>query len=163
MILKIKKYPDPILSKKAKPIIKITKDIKKLAKNMFDTMYSTNGAGLAANQVGVLKRLVVINIAKENDKRYPIAIINPEITYKNGEILEPEGCLSFPEGLRAEVKRFAKVTMNGLNLNGKKISFTWEGTLSRIIQHEIDHINGVLFIDHLSYFDKIKLSKLFSV
>ncbi|GIP32951.1 peptide deformylase [Paenibacillus sp. J2TS4] len=139
----IVKDPDPVLREKAKPVPKITPNIHKLLDDMADTMYDAQGVGLAAPQVGILKRVIVMDVGDENGL---IELINPEIIEKEGEQFGPEGCLSIP-GLTGDVRRALKVKVRGLNRNGEE--FELEGTelLARCIQHEVDHLNGVLFTD----------------
>jgi len=132
---------DPLLRDKSRVVPKITPNILKLIDNMVDTMYDANGIGLAAPQVGVLKRLFVIDIGEG-----VIALINPEIIGGSGEDTDTEGCLSCP-GFAGEVTRFAKVKIKGLNKEGQKTIIEGEGLLARALQHEFDHLEGILFID----------------
>ena len=142
-LLKIITEGDPVLRRKARPITKITKRLKVLAKNMLETMYHANGVGLAAPQVGVSERMVVIDVGKG-----PLVLINPEIIAAEGEERDVEGCLSLP-GRSEYITRAYRVTVSALDLNGDKINLTGEGLLARAFQHEIDHLNGILFIDYL--------------
>lgn len=142
-ILKIVTEEDPILRKKSKEITKIVKRIKDLAKNMLDTMYHAPGVGLAAPQVGVSERLIVIDVGDG-----PFVVINPQIVNSEGEIKDMEGCLSIP-GRNEYVCRSQKVTVIGLDLNGKKLKIEATDLLARAFQHEIDHLEGILFIDYL--------------
>lgn len=142
-LLKIITEGDPVLRRKARPITKITKRLKVLAKNMLETMYHANGVGLAAPQVGISERMVVIDVGKG-----PLVLINPEIIAAEGEERDVEGCLSLP-GRNEYITRAYRVTVSALDLNGGKINLTGEGLLARAFQHEIDHLNGILFIDHL--------------
>ena len=135
------KYPDPILRKQAKSISKIDSTLKKMAAEMLDVMHEANGAGLAANQVGSLYRFFVYD-----DGTVSGALINPEIVAATGEQIGAEGCLSFP-GLWGEVRRADEVVIKGLNIKGKPVKITAKGFLARIFQHELDHLNGTLFID----------------
>ena len=146
-ILKIHKIGDPILKKKCKPVEVVTTEIKELAASMLETMYAAPGVGLAASQVGVPVRMCVIDIRPEG-KRTPIVLINPKITLKKGKILEEEGCLSLP-GINAKVKRFSDVTVEAVNENGFPITVSGNGFLSRAMQHELDHLDGILFIDRM--------------
>jgi peptide deformylase len=139
----IVKDPDPVLREKAKPITKITPNVHKLLDDMADTMYDAEGVGLAAPQIGILKRAIVIDVGDEHGL---IEMINPEIVSKEGEQFGPEGCLSIP-GLRGDVARAMKVTVRGLDRNGKEIEITGTELLARAFQHEIDHLNGILFTD----------------
>jgi len=148
-LLEIKKYPDPILKKKSYEVEKITNEIKKLIEDMAETMKKNNGVGIAAPQVGVLKRIIVIET--ENGI---VPFINPKIIKKSKEreTIE-EGCLSFP-GVFLKIKRPKEVEIEALNKEGKKIKA--KGLLARILQHEIDHLDGILLIDRLSFLEKIK-------
>jgi peptide deformylase len=151
--------PDPILRKESEPIEKVDNDLRKLLDDMLETMYAAPGIGLAAVQVGILKRLIVIDISKDKEKKNPLFLINPEIVSKskNTSIYE-EGCLSLP-GHFAEIERPAECQINFLDYNGKKKEITAKGLLSTCIQHEIDHLNGVLFIDYLSKLKKDMIIK----
>lgn len=143
-VLSIRKAGDPILKKVAKPVEKIDRSIKKLVKDMFETMTSAEGVGLAAPQVGESIRLVVINMGEG-----PFELINPVITEQDGEQCGPEGCLSVP-GLYGDVTRSNKVTVEAVNLKGKTVKYTGEGLRARAFQHELDHLEGVLFIERAS-------------
>jgi len=145
--LQLKYYPAEVLRQQAKRISRVDASTRKLAQDMLDTMYANNGVGLAAPQVGQSKRMMVIDVAGDDEPRKPIVFINPEIVDKEGELVGTEGCLSFP-GVFFEVKRFNKVTVKYTNLSGKEQKLTAEGNLlARAIQHELDHLNGELFID----------------
>lgn len=149
-ILQILKEPDPILRKKSHSVTSVNKEITKLMNNMLETMYAAPGIGLAAVQVGILKRLVVIDLSKNGEEKKPIFLVNPVITWKS-DILEKneEGCLSIPEYF-AEIKRSKSCRVKYLDQNGKEKNIKAEGLLATCIQHEIDHCNGILFIDYLS-------------
>jgi len=150
-ILSICTLPDPVLKQKAKRVRTIDSSIKKLIADMLETLHAAPGrAGLAAPQIGVSLRISVINISGEDD----IVIINPEIVKKSGERLVTEGCLSVP-GYFGEIKRAESVTVKGLNQDGKKIRIKAEGLLAQALEHEIDHLNGVIYIDHLESLDKL--------
>ena len=151
--------PDPILRKESEPIEKVDNDLRKLLDDMLETMYAAPGIGLAAVQVGILKRLIVIDISKDKEKKNPLFLINPEIVSKskNTSIYE-EGCLSLP-GHFAEIERPAECQINFLDYNGKKKEISAKGLLSTCIQHEVDHLNGVLFIDYLSKLKKDMIIK----
>lgn len=140
----IVKDPDPVLREHAKPVPKITPNIQKLLDDMADTMYEAQGVGLAAPQIGILKRVIVMDCGEEHGGL--IELINPEITDKEGEQFGPEGCLSIP-GLQGDVRRAQKCTVKGWNRNGEEITVTGTDLLARCIQHEVDHLNGVLFTD----------------
>ncbi len=151
--------PDPILRKESAPIEKVDNDLRKLLDDMLETMYAAPGIGLAAVQIGILKRLIVIDISKDKEKKNPLFLINPEIVSKskNTSIYE-EGCLSLP-GHFAEIERPSECQINFLDYNGKKKEITAKGLLSTCIQHEVDHLNGILFIDYLSKLKKDMIIK----
>ena len=151
--------PDPILRKKSEPLHQFNSDTRKLLDDMLKTMYAAPGIGLAAVQIGILKRLIVIDISKKEEKKNPIFLVNPEITFKSKETsIYEEGCLSLP-GYFAEVERPAKCKIKYINYNGKKAELEADGLLSTCVQHEIDHLNGVLFIDYLSKLKKDMIIK----
>jgi len=156
-ILKIKKYPDPILRKKCQEVKEVTEEIKNLGWDMVETMTEKKGIGLAAPQVGQLKRIIVVRTEKG-----PQVFINPKIIKKSREtIIDEEGCLSFP-GLWLRIKRAKRVEIEALNENGEKISLKAEGLPARVLQHEIDHLDGILFIDRLSFWQKLKIKIKFT-
>ncbi|MBO8136577.1 MAG: peptide deformylase [Desulfotomaculum sp.] len=140
-VYEIVKNGDPVLRQKAKPVPEITPNIKKLLDNMRDTMYASRGVGLAAPQIGVSKRVIVVDVG---DGLYEI--INPEIIESKGVETDIEGCLSIP-GVVGEVPRAASVVVKGLNRDGKEVQISAKGFLARAFQHEIDHLEGILFID----------------
>ena len=142
--------PDTILRKKSEILEKVDSELKELMDDMLETMYAAPGIGLAAVQVGILKRLIVIDVSKEKEKKNPLFLINPKIISKskNTSIYE-EGCLSLP-GYFAEIERPAECQINYTDYNGKKKEMKARGLLATCIQHEIDHLNGILFIDYLS-------------
>lgn len=142
-ILKILTQEDPVLRQKAKEIARITKKQRILVKDMLETMYNANGVGLAAPQVGISDRLVVIDIGEG-----PLVLFNPQITLREGENKDVEGCLSIP-GRNEYITRAEKVAVSYLDLDGKKATVTGNGLLARALQHEIDHLEGILFIDYL--------------
>ncbi len=146
--------PDPILRKKSNKVEKVDKNIQNLMNDMLNTMYNAPGIGLAAVQIGVLKRIVVIDISKDPEKKEPMYFINPEITWKSDfkESYE-EGCLSIPNQF-AKIERPSKCIVKFLDYNGSKKELKAEGLLATCIQHEIDHLNGILFIDYLSKLKK---------
>ncbi|RLB09474.1 MAG: peptide deformylase [Deltaproteobacteria bacterium] len=148
-ILKIKTYPDSVLRSFAKPVNGVDRDVRKLIDDMAETMYEAPGIGLAANQVGELKRVIVIDIQREGESTGLIALVNPEIVERKGSIAIEEGCLSVPD-YYSEVKRAEEVRVRGLDLNGKQIEIDAKGLLAVVFQHEIDHLNGKLFIDRLN-------------
>jgi len=149
-ILKILTYPDPFLKKKTKPVEDINDDIKKLIEDMADTMYEAPGVGLAAIQVGEDRSIIVFDPEADKENRPYQVLINPEIVSKEGEFLsENEGCLSVPE-FRSDVKRAEFTVVTGLDRKGNPVRMEAHGLLSVILQHEIDHLNGILFIERIS-------------
>ncbi len=151
--LDIKLYPDEILRTRCKPV-EMSDEIAKLIDDMLYTMYEAPGIGLAAPQVGRDIRVIVADVTE--DKSQPIALVNPEIVATDGEITYEEGCLSLP-GIYANVRRPAKVKIRGLNRDGEPVEMEAEDLLAVCLQHEIDHLNGVLFIDHLSALKRNRL------
>ena len=146
--------PDPLLRKVSEPVSSVNSEIKKLMDDMLETMYAAPGIGLAAVQIGVLKRIIVIDLSKDGEKKNPLFIVNPEITFKSNELISyEEGCLSIPNQF-AEVKRPSSCKVNFLDYNGKKKEINANGLLATCIQHEVDHLDGILFIDHLSKLKK---------
>ncbi|MDU7477969.1 MAG: peptide deformylase, partial [Paenibacillus macerans] len=139
----IVKEPDEVLHKVAKEVTKITPNVQKILTDMADTMYDAEGVGLAAPQIGILKRMIVVDVGDEHGL---IELINPEIVSTEGEQFGPEGCLSIP-GYRGDVRRAMTVTVKGLDRNGNEVSYTGSELLARAFQHEIDHLNGVLYTD----------------
>jgi|TARA_B100001057_G_scaffold351555_1_gene353049 peptide deformylase len=151
--------PDPILRKKSENLEKVDNELRLLLDDMLETMYAAPGIGLAAVQVGILKRLIVIDISKDKEKKNPIFLINPEIIFKskNTSIYE-EGCLSLP-GHFAEIERPEECHIKYIDYDGKKKEMKANGLLATCIQHEIDHLNGKLFIDYLSKLKKDMIIK----
>lgn len=135
--------PDEVLHQVAKEVSKITPNVQKLLTDMADTMYHAEGVGLAAPQIGILKRVIVVDVGDEHGL---IELINPEIVSQEGEQFGPEGCLSIP-GYRGDVRRAQTVTVKGLDRNGNEVTYTGSDLLARAFQHEIDHLNGVLYTD----------------
>lgn len=149
-VLDILTYPDPVLRQTTKPVTVIDDTIQKIINDMADTMYDAPGVGLAAIQAGIDKSIIVFDPEADDVKRDYHVLINPEIVFSEGEMIsENEGCLSVPD-FRASVKRSIRVTATGLDRNGAPVTIDAEGLLSIILQHEIDHLNGILFIDHIS-------------
>lgn len=149
-ILKIITYPDPFLKKQTKPVEDINDDVQKLIEDMADTMYEAPGVGLAAIQVGEDRSIIVFDPEADKENRPYQVLINPEIVSKEGEFLsENEGCLSVPE-FRSDVKRAEFTVVTGLDRNGNPVRMEAHGLLSVILQHEIDHLNGILFIERIS-------------
>ncbi len=147
---------DPILRTKAEAVEKITSKTRKLVENMFETMYADNGIGLAAPQIAVGQRIIVIDTQTRKSK--PIAVINPEIVVSEGEQESVEGCLSCP-GMSAAVKRAERVKVTGLDTNGRHVEYDAENLLAIVFQHEIDHLDGILFIDRLSPDVRVKVEQ----
>ncbi|MGD2154558.1 MAG: peptide deformylase [Gemmatimonadales bacterium] len=146
-MLEVRLLGDPVLRQRAEDVEDIDDDIRELAGKMFETMYTEEGIGLAAPQVGVSRRLFVMDIREETAE--PRAVVNPQIVERSGSERGDEGCLSLP-GLFGTVERSANVVMEGLDLDGRPLRIEASALLARCIQHEIDHLDGVLFIDHLS-------------
>lgn len=155
-ILEIKEYGEPILREKALPVEEVTLEILNLIKDMAETMYTASGVGLAASQVGVPKRIILV----DGEEDGLIVLINPMIIKSEGEVVEEEGCLSVPD-IYSQVKRSFKVTIKALNENGDPIEITKEDLIARALQHEIDHLDGILFIDRIGRMERqILLNKL---
>jgi peptide deformylase len=155
-ILEIKEYDEPVLREKAIPVKRIIPEILNLIKDMAETMYTDSGVGLAAPQVGVSKRIILV----DGEEDGLIVLINPMIIQSEGEVVEEEGCLSVP-GIYSKVKRSSKVTVKALNENGDSIEITKEGLTARALQHEIDHLDGILFVDRIGRMERqVLLNKL---
>ena len=149
MVRNILVYPDPFLARKAAPVTKIDERMRELVRDLFDTMYASEGIGLAATQVGVDQRVIVVDVSPSDESGKPIALVNPEILGQEGPIVVcMEGCLSVP-GVRGEVARPEGVVVCGTNEQGEPVTIRAEGILARALQHEIDHLDGVLFIDRI--------------
>jgi peptide deformylase len=149
MILTIVKYPEPVLRQPGEPVTEFNDELRKFVADMFETMYASQGIGLAAQQVGVAKRVTVIDLSQGKDPAQKLVLINPEVIYRDGKQYEEEGCLSFPE-IREKVSRAAKVRIRAQNEIGKWFEMDGEELLSRAFQHEIDHLDGMLFIFRMS-------------
>jgi peptide deformylase len=149
MVRTILSYPDPELKKKSQPVTVINEKTKELVRDMVDTMYDAPGVGLAAPQIGVHQRVIVIDVAGKDEQPELIVAINPAIVHADGESFEEEGCLSVPK-YAANVRRHARVVVRGLNLEGEEVTWKADGLLAIAFQHEIDHLDGILFIDHIS-------------
>jgi len=159
MLRKILIEPDPILRKKCDPVEKVDDDLRKLMKDMLETMYKAPGIGLAAVQIGILKRLIVIDISKNGEKKTPLFLVNPEIINLSEKTsIYEEGCLSLPDQF-AEIERPAECKLRYIDFNGKEKELKATGLLATCIQHEIDHLNGILFIDYLSKLKKDMIIK----
>jgi len=148
-MLKIIRYPHPILRRKAEPVREIDETTLNLAREMVETMYAAPGIGLAAPQVGFPLRLIVVDVSYTEGKPDLKILLNPEVVYKEGEIISEEGCLSIP-GIKSLVPRASKVIVKGLDLKGDPLEIEASGLLAICLQHEIDHLEGILFIDYLS-------------
>jgi peptide deformylase len=155
-LLKILEYPDPRLRKKARPVAKVTDDLRRLADDMLETMYAAPGVGLAATQVDVHQRMLVLDVSENHDQ--PMCLINPEIVSRDGCEDSEEGCLSVP-GYTDTVKRAARIRVRALDRNGEPLEFDADGLLGVCIQHEIDHLDGKLFVDLLSELKRQRLKK----
>ncbi len=164
--LEILTYPNPILREVSEPVTEFGSELKKFAEDMLETMYDSNGIGLAAVQVGQIKRMLVVDTRPKDEKsgRYsyddqselenkvqqPLVLINPEIVKGEGKITFDEGCLSVPSFFET-VERFEKIEVKAVDVSGKEFRFTTDGLLAICIQHEMDHLEGTLFIDHISF------------
>jgi len=164
-IREICKYPDPVLRKKTQVVEKIDGTLDRLIDDMIETMHAAPGVGLAANQVGVPLQLAVIDLTSSEDRKkgklQPIlVIINPEVLSQEGSVIEEEGCLSIPEYTET-VKRAAKVKVRAKDRQGKAFELEAEGLMAKALQHEIDHLNGLLFVDRLSPLKKSVFKRRF--
>jgi peptide deformylase len=161
-ILPIITIPDPLLRKKAAPIERVDATLLKLAENMLATMYDAPGIGLAAPQVGILRRLIVMDPSRDEDAKQPLVMMNPVILERGSEMrTHEEGCLSIPD-VTAEIERPAMTRVGFIDREGKSREQTLEGIWSTLVQHEIDHLNGVLFIDYLSRLKRDMIVKKFT-
>lgn len=145
----VRLYGDPVLRRKALAVAEVDDTVRELIADMRETMHAYNGVGLAANQVGVLQRVLVVDIPVDEGTRARYALINPELDQRTGAESGEEGCLSIP-GLYEEVRRAQRVRVRGLDEHGRPLEFVAEGYLARALQHEVDHLDGVLFVDRLS-------------
>jgi len=150
MISEIKKYPDSILKKKSEEVKKIDEETRTLIRDMFETMYANQGIGLSASQVGILKKIALVDIGDG-----PKVFINPKILAKKGKEISEEGCLSVPE-VFLKIKRAKEITVEALNEKGEKFRVEATGLLARCLQQEIDHLNGILILDRISLWGKLK-------
>ena len=161
-IREIIKLPDPILRQVSKPVAEVTDETRRIMGDMLDTMYDAPGIGLAAVQIGIPQRIVVIDLAKEDEERQPIHLVNPEIVWASDEQSDyEEGCLSIPEYFDM-VSRPKEVTVRFLDREGQSCEMRCSGVLATCVQHEIDHLNGVLFIDYLSKLKRDRVVKKFA-
>jgi peptide deformylase len=149
MILTIVKYPEPVLSQPGEPVTEFNAELRKLVADMFETMYASQGIGLAAPQIGVSKRITVVDLSMGKVPKDKLVLINPEVIFADGKLYDEEGCLSFPE-IREKVVRSAKVRIRAQDVHGKWFELDGEELLSRCLQHEIDHLDGMLFIFRMS-------------
>ena len=149
MIYRIVKFGDPVLEKAAEPVTVFDEELKKLVEDMFESMYEARGVGLAAPQIGISKRLAVVDISFKEDPKAKLVLANPEILHTEGKHRQPEGCLSIPE-FREPVTRASKVTVRAQDVNGKWYEKTGDDLLARALLHETDHLNGKLYINHIS-------------
>jgi len=158
------KYPNPVLKKKCQEIKEVTEEIRNLGQAMIESMTESQGLGIAAPQVGELKRIIAVHLVKERSseeksKELPQVFINPKIIKKSKKtVIDEEGCLSFP-GLFLKIKRAEEVEVEALDKEGEKVQIKAEGLPARIFQHEIDHLDGVLFIDKIGFWQKLKIRK----
>jgi len=160
-VREIIKLPDPVLRKKAQPFERVDDETRQLAADMLETMYEAPGIGLAAPQVAVSRRLIVIDIAREDEPKSPIVMVNPEILNLDGEPrVHEEGCLSIPE-IYAEIERPGQCRVRYIDEAGALQELDCEGLMSTVVQHEIDHLDGILFVDHLSRLRRDRLVKKF--
>ena len=155
-LLQILEFPDPRLRTRAQPVTQVDAALRTLIDDMFETMYAAPGIGLAATQVNVAKRVLVIDLSEKRDQ--PLALINPEVLERSGVEETEEGCLSVP-GYYDKVTRAEKIRVRALDRNGKQIEFEAEGLLAVCIQHEIDHLDGKLFVDYLSELKRTRIRK----
>jgi len=149
MIYSIVRFGDPVLEKQAEPVTSFDDELKKLVEDMFESMYAAHGVGLAAPQIGISKRLAVIDVTFKEDPEAKLVLANPEIVHTEGRHTQNEGCLSIPD-FRESVTRPKKVTIRAQDINGKIYEKTGEELLARAFLHETDHLNGKLYISHLS-------------
>jgi len=172
MILEIVKYPEPVLRAKGKKVAQITEEIRELAADMIETMHDANGVGLAAQQVGKAIQLTVLDVTQSEDRPstmsidgepcdlgewMPMAILNPELVLSREREIGREGCLSFPE-LVSDIERSSNVRATGQLLDGRKITFEATGLLARALQHEVDHLHGILFTDRMNSATKVSMA-----
>ncbi|MBN8228872.1 peptide deformylase [Corallococcus macrosporus] len=149
MVREILIWPDPILKQKAKPVVKVDDKVRALIKDMFETMYAAEGVGLAAPQVGILQRVIVLDTRPQQPDSKPLAMINPEFVALEGETTYTEGCLSIP-GEAEDVDRAAVATVRYLDEDGNEQTLRCDGLLAIAVQHETDHLDGTVFVDHVS-------------
>ena len=158
-IFELRINKDPILRRKAVEVRNFDFSLSSLTENMFETMYESKGIGLAAPQIGISQRLIVIDIEEIDAEFPPLALVNPTITESTGEELGEEGCLSLPD-FRAIVRRFTEISINAQNIDGQAVHFSAQGLMARVLQHEIDHLDGILITDRLRPEDQELLEKV---
>jgi peptide deformylase len=149
MVYPIVKFPDPILQRPAEPVTEFDEDLRRLTEDMFESMYEAHGIGLAAPQIGIPKRVTVLDLSFQKNPEEKIVLINPEVIFREGKAFEEEGCLSLPE-IREKVSRAARVRIRAQDIHGQWFEREAEDLLSRAFQHEIDHLDGILFIFRIS-------------
>lgn len=157
-LLEILHHPDPRLREKAQPVERFDAALRRLIDDMFETMYAAPGVGLAATQVGVARRVAVMDCAAEEGKREPLVLVNPQIFEPSDPEEVEEGCLSVP-GVRDRLKRYRRLRLRALDRDGKPYELQAEGLVAQCVQHEIDHLNGKLYIDYLSSIKRERLMK----
>ncbi|MCL2005142.1 MAG: peptide deformylase [Planctomycetaceae bacterium] len=155
--MKLLTYPHPALKHKCKPLQRINQELRDIVAEMFEVMYASGGVGLAASQVGLPFRLFIINqTGKKEEKEQEYVLINPVILKKNGNVADNEGCLSFPD-IHSDVVRAETIEVESISLTGEVQLFTWKDRLARIVQHEMDHLNGICFVDRLASTAKLEI------
>jgi peptide deformylase len=163
-VLEILKYPHPLLKRPSEKVTQINEETKKLIQDMIETMYHSNGIGLAACQIGISRRIIVLDVSPIDPEQNLFAMINPEVIFEEGEIDHEEGCLSVPDCFE-KVKRRERIRVKGMSVDGREMEVSGEGILAFALQHEIDHLNGVLILDRMSrlkreiYRNKLKKEK----
>lgn len=148
-IYEVLKYPDPVLMRKGEPVTAFNRELAELVEDMFESMYAAQGIGLAAPQIGISRQITVIDVSFKKDPKARLVLINPMVIERQGDQYEEEGCLSLPE-IREKVRRAATVKVRAQNVKGEWFEMEGDELLARAFLHEIDHLHGVLFIDHLS-------------
>jgi peptide deformylase len=157
-VIPVRLYGDPVLREKAKPVAAVDDELRRLIADMKETMRAYHGVGLAANQVGDRRRVVVVDVPLEDGARAALALVNPSLSEASGAQVDEEGCLSIP-GVLEEVKRAQRVRLRASDEAGRILDFVAEGYLARVLQHEVDHLDGVLFVDRLSALKRQFLKK----
>lgn len=157
-LLDIRIFPDPVLKQPAAEVTDVDATVRRLLTDMVDTMYAANGVGLAAPQVGISRRIAVVDVSEEGNK--PMHFVNPEIIAREGETSSEEGCLSIPD-YRDTISRNSKVTVRAIDINGNPFELHADGLLAICLQHEIDHLDGILFVDRLSRLKREMFKKWF--